>query len=185
MCAKCRWSGRYKVGPASVFAPSLLVSPRRAPPSGRTDPQMYEDRRPPARGKRKRAISPTRADVSAATDSASVQRSDRGATSLLSAMWAMLPETHDVQLLISEAGEDVLLCAHRAVLAASSRYFKSLLCGECKERATATVPLHDVSARSVRGLLRFVYGQRVELTVEKALPLYRVSDMYEVFSSRT
>ena len=146
-----------------------------------------EERRPPARGKRKRAISPTRSDGAdhLATDSdqtgAAVQRSDQGATSVLSAMWDQLDETHDVQLLVSEDGEDVLLCAHRAVLAASSRYFKSLLCGGCKEREwRSTVPLHDVNARSVRSLLLFVYGQRVELTVEEALPLYRVSDMYEV-----
>ena len=149
--------------------------------------QANEEQRPPARGKRKRAISPTRSDGAdhLATDSdqtgAAVQRSDQGATSVLSAMWDQLDETHDVQLLVSEDGEDVLLCAHRAVLAASSRYFKSLLCGGCKERAwRSTVPLHDVGARSVRSLLLFVYGQRVELTVEEALPLYRVSDMYEV-----
>ena len=147
---------------------------------------VNEERRPPARGKRKRSISPTRSDGTdhLVTDSdptgTAVQRSDRGATSVLSAMWDQLDETHDVQLLVKEDGEDVLLCAHRAVLAASSRYFKSLLCGGCKERERSTVPLHDVGARSVRSLLLFIYGQRVELTVEEALPLYRVSDMYEV-----
>ena len=105
-----------------------------------------EERRPPARGKRKRAISPTRSDGAdhLATDSdqtgAAVQRSDQGATSVLSAMWDQLDETHDVQLLVSEDGEDVLLCAHRAVLAASSRYFKasSLARGETVKRARTT-----------------------------------------------
>ena len=87
---------------------------------------VNEERRPPARGKRKRSISPTRSDGTdhLVTDSdptgTAVQRSDRGATSVLSAMWDQLDETHDVQLLvkcgasINAADYDRRTCLHLA-----------------------------------------------------------------------
>ena len=130
---------------------------------------VSDERRPPARGKRKRSISPTRSGTDhLVTDSdptgAAVHRSDRGATSVLSAMWDQLDETHDVQLLVKEDGEDVL----SARTVRFSRPPRATLshCSAAGARSArrSTVPLHDVDARSVRSLLLFVYGQRVELT---------------------
>eukprot|EP00908_Phaeocystis_cordata_P012807 Transcript_23800.p2 GENE.Transcript_23800~~Transcript_23800.p2 ORF type:complete len:671 (+),score=302.65 Transcript_23800:121-2013(+) len=155
-------------------------------------------REAPARGgKRKRAISPTRSDgaeseavgtarsTTTAPPAVTVQRSDKGATSVLMAMWDM-PETHDVRLLLTS--EDVTLSAHRAVLAAASRPFRGQFggLGQFKEAAgggaavMAPVSVPDVDAASMRGMLSFIYGHKVELTLENALSLYRVSDYYEV-----
>ena len=146
-------------------------------------------REAPARGgKRKRAISPTRSDgaeseavgtarsTTTAPPAVTVQRSDKGATSVLMAMWDM-PETHDVRLLLTS--EDVTLSAHRAVLAAASRPFRGQFggLGQFKEAAgggaavMAPVSVPDVDAASMRGMLSFIYGHKVELTLENALSL--------------
>lgn len=137
--------------------------------------------------KRKRAASPPLVLETTDSDAATVRSEHEAASAILSAMWEATL-THDTRLVIREAGcEDVHLSAHRAVLAAASRPFRSMLSGgggyacPCSRLPGATdVELREVSAVSMRSLLRFIYGQDVEITSDNALPLYRVADMYEV-----
>lgn len=89
----------------------------------------------------------------------------------------------DCRLVLHEqpGAEPVVLQAHRAVLAATSRPFRSMLLGYAwKEREAVELHLHECSPARVAELLRFVYGHPVELEPDTALPLYRLADMYEV-----
>ena len=89
-------------------------------------------------------------------DTCTVHRDHTRATTVLATMWDAT-STHDTQLVIREAGcEEVRLSAHRAVLAAASRPFRSMLCGGLREQSAADVELREVDGASMRSLLLFV-----------------------------
>ena len=96
-------------------------------------------------------------------------------------MWDQ-KELMDCKLFVHEQETVAVLHAHRAVLAAISRPFHSMLLGELRERSSAEneLALHEVSAARLAELLKFVYGHPVALEPATALPLYRLADMYEV-----
>ena len=118
---------------------------------------------------------------SSLSSSFAVQRADSLATRTLAAMY---DETAlmDCRLIIHEKEEQVVLRAHRSVLAASSRPFHSMLLGELREASAVhnELTLHEVSAARFADLLKFIYGHPVDIEPETALPLFRVADMYEV-----
>ena len=137
---------------------------------------------PPA----KRARSDASASSTTTTNNnneASVLREASAATRTLAAMFDQ-KALMDCRLVVYEkaGSEAVVLHAHRAVLAASSRPFHSMLLGELREASSANneLTLHEVSPARLAELLQFVYGQPVALEPAAALPLYRLADMYEV-----
>eukprot|EP00310_Coccolithus_braarudii_P019072 CAMPEP_0183342482 /NCGR_PEP_ID=MMETSP0164_2-20130417/8582_1 /TAXON_ID=221442 /ORGANISM="Coccolithus pelagicus ssp braarudi, Strain PLY182g" /LENGTH=122 /DNA_ID=CAMNT_0025513077 /DNA_START=60 /DNA_END=424 /DNA_ORIENTATION=- len=75
--------------------------------------------------------------------------------------------------------------AHRCVLAAASRIFRSMLTGPLRERDAQVLELNEVGASPITEMLMFMYGLEVEISAENALSLYRVADMYEVLELAT
>ena len=146
---------------------------------------------PPAGRKRKRGREMIAAGESGAgcsaplVDPARVRREPHGAADMLAKMWED-EELKDCCLVVQEEGcEPTELWAHRAVLVAASRPFRAMLAGSHRERGANRLVLQEVSAAPLAELLRFVYGQEVQLTAENALPLYRTADLYEVLELAT
>jgi len=145
---------------------------------------------PPAGRKRKRGREISAGESGAGcsaplVDPARVRREPHGAADMLAKMWED-EELKDCCLVVQEEGcEPTELWAHRAVLVAASRPFRAMLAGSHRERGANRLVLQEVSAAPLAELLRFVYGQEVQLTAENALPLYRTADLYEVLELAT
>jgi len=109
-----------------------------------------------------------------------VVRDAQGSRDMIAAMWQDTV-LMDCCLVIEEDGnEPVELWAHRGVLCAASRPFRGMLAGGLREHGSKRLELREVSAKSMRETLAFIYGQEVEINADNALPLYRVADLYEV-----
>ncbi|XP_035671354.1 kelch-like protein 21 [Branchiostoma floridae] len=81
---------------------------------------------------------------------------------------------------------DVILCAeeeefpcHRAVLAASSLYFRLLLLGDFRERLEEKVRLEDVTPGTLRLLLDYSYTGRIRITADNVEDLVHASGLLQ------
>ena len=89
----------------------------------------------------------------------------------------------DVAHVAVQSREGIQHRAHTAVLAAASRFFKTLLNGsfsegdQVKRGQPVEIPAADAA---VAALLDFIYGGQPEVSVEDSLELLRLADAYEL-----
>mmetsp|Transcript_124132 Transcript_124132/g.356542 ORF Transcript_124132/g.356542 Transcript_124132/m.356542 type:complete len:447 (-) Transcript_124132:140-1480(-) len=89
-------------------------------------------------------------------------------------------------LLFDEATSDVkfsvhgeIIPAHRAILAARSQVFKSMLFGSMKEGTANEVELNSFPTQTTRQLIRFIYTGKVqEVLLEDTVPLMACADFF-------
>jgi hypothetical protein len=71
---------------------------------------------------------------------------------------------------------------HRAVLAAASPVFASMLAGGMAEAAATEAELRDTTAEAAGLLVAHIYGEAIEVPLSAALQLYALADAYQVRS---
>ncbi|XP_017344720.1 kelch-like protein 24 [Ictalurus punctatus] len=69
---------------------------------------------------------------------------------------------------------------HRAVLCASSRYFRTMFMGQLRESSQSVVPLNGVSEVALEHLLNFMYEGRVQLQEENVELVFQAADLLDV-----
>ncbi|XP_078660028.1 kelch-like protein 21 [Branchiostoma floridae x Branchiostoma belcheri] len=89
--------------------------------------------------------------------------------------WRTTGKLCDVTLCV---GDEEFPC-HRAVLAATSLYFRLLLLGDFRERLEEKVRLEDVTATSLRLLLDYSYTGRIRITGETVGELVHASSLLQ------
>ena len=77
------------------------------------------------------------------------------------------------------AGDREFPC-HRAILAASSEYFKVALTTDIREARGRRITLHDVSEEVFSTLLDYVYGGKYVLTEENLFDVWKAADMLQI-----
>jgi len=73
------------------------------------------------------------------------------------------------------AGDTEVLC-HRAVLSASSPYFRAMFHGALRESREQRIKLDGVTALAVRRLVDYIYTGRIEVS-RTSLPHKQTADM--------
>jgi hypothetical protein len=71
---------------------------------------------------------------------------------------------------------------HRAVLAAASPVFASMLAGGMAEAAAAEAELRCTTAEAAGLLVAHIYGETIEVPLSAALQLYALADAYQIRS---
>lgn len=69
--------------------------------------------------------------------------------------------------------------AHRLVLAASSRYFRSMFAGDMLESRSTEVELKEVEADAIELLVDFSYTAKLEITVNNVQSLMTASSLFD------
>jgi hypothetical protein len=93
------------------------------------------------------------------------------------------PQLIDIHLVLDDGSA---FPAHKVVLACHSPFFRKMLVGGFCEAGTTRIELCEVSAQSVQAMLRFLYHGEVSVpSIEDALSLGRLADMYELPALRT
>lgn len=69
---------------------------------------------------------------------------------------------------------------HRAVLCASSHYFRTMFMGQLRESCQSVVRLNDVSEVALEHLLNFIYEGQVELQEENVEIVFQAADLLDV-----
>lgn len=69
---------------------------------------------------------------------------------------------------------------HRAVLCASSLYFRTMFMGQMRESAESVVRLNDVSKVALEHLLNFIYEGQVELQEENVEIVFQAAHLLDV-----
>ncbi|KAK3521785.1 hypothetical protein QTP70_018297 [Hemibagrus guttatus] len=69
---------------------------------------------------------------------------------------------------------------HRAVLCASSKYFRTMFMGQLRESGQSVVRLNEVSDVALEHLLDFVYEGRVQLQEENVETVFQAADLLDV-----
>uniref|UniRef100_A0A8C3S7D2 Myoneurin n=1 Tax=Chelydra serpentina TaxID=8475 RepID=A0A8C3S7D2_CHESE len=106
-------------------------------------------------------------------------KSKVAASNLLSALHSLYQFGHlcDVTIHTEHLGVQEEFLVHKAVLAASSNYFKGLfLHGEMLDAKNCTVTLQDIYTEEFTSFLEFVYTAEVEIDAEK---LHRMKEVAE------
>lgn len=71
---------------------------------------------------------------------------------------------------------------HKAILAARSNVFAKMFEHGMKEGTTGTVTIKDIEPFIINNVLQHIYTGKVDdMTADKAIQLYSVADMYELF----
>ena len=81
----------------------------------------------------------------------------------------------DVVLVVQEEK----ISAHKLVLAANSRYFRSMFAGTMLESRSSSVELRDVEPEAVKLLVEFSYTAQVEITTDNVLPIISASSLFD------
>ncbi|XP_043552489.1 GDNF-inducible zinc finger protein 1-like isoform X1 [Chiloscyllium plagiosum] len=105
--------------------------------------------------------------------------SKAAASNLLNALHSFYQLGHlcDVTVHTEHLGVQEEFAAHRAVLAASSNYFKEIfLRDELSEKKETTVTLQDIYTEDFTSFLEFVYTAKMEIEPQK---VYRMQDVAE------
>ncbi|XP_041070482.1 GDNF-inducible zinc finger protein 1-like isoform X2 [Carcharodon carcharias] len=105
--------------------------------------------------------------------------SKAAASNLLSALHSFYQFGHlcDVTVHTEHLGVQEEFAAHRAVLAASSNYFREIfLREELSEKKETTVTLQDIYTEDFTSFLEFVYTAKIEIEPQK---VYRIQDVAE------
>ena len=76
------------------------------------------------------------------------------------------PSTHDVTFKTSNGGS---VSAHRAIVAAGSPVFHTMLYGNMKERNEKEIKLPSVDTETLKVLLSFLYTGKIEVDSENCL----------------
>uniref|UniRef100_A0A8C3S9K6 Uncharacterized protein n=1 Tax=Chelydra serpentina TaxID=8475 RepID=A0A8C3S9K6_CHESE len=108
-----------------------------------------------------------------------LMKSKVAASNLLSALHSLYQFGHlcDVTIHTEHLGVQEEFLVHKAVLAASSNYFKGLfLHGEMLDAKNCTVTLQDIYTEEFTSFLEFVYTAEVEIDAEK---LHRMKEVAE------
>lgn len=69
---------------------------------------------------------------------------------------------------------------HRAVLCASSQYFRTMFMGQLRESGQSVVQLKEVSEVALEHLLDFVYEGRIQLQEENVETVFQAADLLDV-----
>ncbi|KAB5543511.1 hypothetical protein PHYPO_G00080020 [Pangasianodon hypophthalmus] len=69
---------------------------------------------------------------------------------------------------------------HRAVLCASSHYFRTMFMGQLRENGQSVVRLNEVTSVALEHLLNFIYEGRVQLQEENVEIIFRAADLLDV-----
>lgn len=69
---------------------------------------------------------------------------------------------------------------HRAVLCASSRYFRTMFMGQLRESGQSVVQLSEVSEVAIEHLLNFIYEGQVQLQEENVEIVFQAADLLDV-----
>lgn len=81
----------------------------------------------------------------------------------------------DIILIVQ--GEEIK--AHKLVLAASSRYFRSMFAGDMLESRSSSVELKDVEADAMKLLVDFSYSSQLEITTDNVISLIGASSIFD------
>ena len=84
----------------------------------------------------------------------------------------------DVHLLV----ENRKFSVHRAVLASSSIYFRSMFTSEMKERQQNVIELHGITAIGLQAVLDFIYTSKVHLTVQNMQDILSAANHLQIES---
>ena len=82
----------------------------------------------------------------------------------------------DVGLIV----ENIVIRAHRSVLAASCQYFNAMFTGGLAEEQREVVQIHSVSAETLSNIIDFIYTGNVNITQENVQKLFEAADMMEM-----
>merc|ERR1712039_251583 len=109
---------------------------------------------------------------------------DEGTSALEEHMRALLADeaSADVRLVVQgEAGSELVLSAHKCVLACRSAYFRALFSSEFRERSQSRLPLEDITPEQLLLLLNFIYTDdwMVE-DADFALDMIPIADRFSV-----
>eukprot|EP01116_Phalansterium_solitarium_P003814 TRINITY_DN14647_c0_g1_i1.p1 TRINITY_DN14647_c0_g1~~TRINITY_DN14647_c0_g1_i1.p1 ORF type:complete len:358 (-),score=78.32 TRINITY_DN14647_c0_g1_i1:416-1489(-) len=99
--------------------------------------------------------------------------------------WGQLAELFDQPFLsdVSFVVEGRKFFAHKAIIAARSHYFDSLLRWGWREASQDEVVIHDVPADSFGVILRFLYADRVEFgSIDEAYELLKLGQFFGIES---
>lgn len=69
---------------------------------------------------------------------------------------------------------------HRAVLCASSHYFRSMFMGQLRESSQSVVQLNEISEVALEHLLNFIYEGRAHLQEENVEIVFQAADLLDV-----
>ncbi|XP_029817510.1 GDNF-inducible zinc finger protein 1-like [Manacus vitellinus] len=111
-----------------------------------------------------------------------LMKSKVAAPNLLRALHSLYQFGHlcDVTVLTQHLGIQEEFLAHKAVLAASSNYFKGLfLHEEMLDTKTCTVTLQDIYTEEFTSFLEFVYTAEVEIEAEKLQRMKEIAERLE------
>ena len=81
----------------------------------------------------------------------------------------------DVTLVV----RDQLISAHKLVLAASSRYFRSMFAGDMLESRSSSVELREVEPEAIKLLVDFSYSSQLEITTNNVQSLMAASSLFD------
>lgn len=70
--------------------------------------------------------------------------------------------------------------AHRALLSASSSYFKAMFAGGLVERGKEVVRLHSITPETFASLLDFIYTGKIQLNSDNVQKLLAAADMFQL-----
>jgi hypothetical protein len=87
-------------------------------------------------------------------------------------------ELTDVTLVFGK--EEASIKCHRAVLAASSQYFRTMFTTNMRERKSAEVEILGVDAETGRSIIKFFYYGKVHIDVDNALQLLLSTNMWMI-----
>ncbi|EDO33438.1 predicted protein, partial [Nematostella vectensis] len=89
-------------------------------------------------------------------------------------------ELCDITLLV----ENKRITAHKAVLAATSRYFNAMFTGQMRESSTDLVEIHGVDSVSAELLINFAYTSRLRITDANVQNIFLASDLLQFKSAK-
>ena len=84
---------------------------------------------------------------------------------------------HDVVFVLPD-DDDAEIYAHRAILAARSKYFRSLFTSGMMESTAKTIEIPNTRKPILQALIRYLYTDTVEVSPEIAIELYVAADLY-------
>lgn len=100
---------------------------------------------------------------------------------------ATLNGTEEDRLEVEEAGEGVVIPAHRVIVAARCEYFKRALQSGMKEAINKRIVIHDCEESVFHTFLYYLYGGTLDtgaMTTDDIIELMAVADRYETTSLR-
>ncbi len=76
------------------------------------------------------------------------------------------------------------ICCHKVILSAQCKYFENMFTSEMLESHSKEIQITDISIATFSALIKYIYGQNVELDEDLAKDLFRLADKWNIIGLR-